>query len=210
MKRVLAVLALAAFAPAAALAQGFNTTGGYGNPVLDTHGAAYVNTVGLKPTYSYTAADITPVATATDVVTLTGVTGKVIRVSQVCVSGTATATSVLDTYVYKRLTADTGGTSTTPTFTQHDSNDAAASGVISLYTANPTVTAAPLIRAGHVVLMNVSTPLGLVNPYCMQFGVSSGERIVLRGAAQQLSIGHNGGSIPSGASIYYTIEWSED
>lgn len=207
MKRILAVLALAAFAPAAALAAAFSTTGGYGNAVIDTAGASYSDTEGLKPTYSYQSATLTPVATATDVVTLTGAATKTIRVTKVCVSGQATTAAVYDIFLIKRTTADTGGTSTTPTPAQHDSNDAVAVGTINLYTANPTLGTGIAVRSAHVVLVDADTPAWEATPVCWTFGDNADEKVALRGVAQQFAINHGGAAVPTGASLMYTIEW---
>lgn len=210
MKRILAVVA-AILIPVAAYAVPFSSTGGYGNPVLDTSGAAFVNTDGLKATYSYTATDITPVATATDVVVLGGSATKTVRVSQVCIGGTATAASTYDVYLYKRITADTGGTATNPTPAQYDSQDAAASATVYLYSANPTLGTASgsAIKAQHIVLVNGGTPGSQSVSSCWVFG-NGEERPTLRGVAQQFAINHGGGAVPAGASVYYTIEFTEE
>jgi hypothetical protein len=207
MKRILATIAVVLAAPAVAMAAAFSTTGGYGNAVIDSSGAGYSDTEGLKPTYSYQSATLTPVATATDVVTLTGSASKTIRVTKVCASGIATAASVYDIFLIKRTTADTGGTSTTPTPVQHDSNDAAASGTINLYTANPTLGTGIAVRGSHMILANASTPAWQVTPTCWQFGDSADEKVALRGVAQQFAINHGGAAVPTGASVMYTIEW---
>lgn len=212
MKRILAFSALLALFSGAALADNaFNTTGGYGNPILDARGAGYVSVDGLRATYSYVASDITPVATATDVVVITGSATKTVRISRVCFGGSATAASIYDVYMYKRTVADTGGTATNPTPTQHDSNDAAASAVVSLYTANPTVGTGTLIRGSKTFLINGATPVGGTPLTCWDFGIGV-ERPTLRGVAQQFAINHGAGAqaVPAGASVYYNVEWTEE
>lgn len=74
-----------------------------------------------RQTFSIQFADITPVATATDVITITGQTGKVIRINKLEVTGDATGVGVVDFYFYKRFTANTGGTSTSQLAVEHDS-----------------------------------------------------------------------------------------
>lgn len=211
MKRII-LSAMIALAPGATLAQGFNTTGGYGNPVLDTKGAGYVDTEGLKATYTYQISGITPVATATDVVVLTGSASKTIRVSRVCVDGVATTAAVYDVYLYKHTVADTGGTATNPTPVKHDSNDGTAGATVGLYSANATVDATKvLLRGGHIVLPDADTPsTGVSVPLCFDFGTNSTEKLTLRGIAQELAISHGGGTVPTGASMYYAITWTEE
>jgi hypothetical protein len=211
MKKIYLAAALASAMPSAALAQVYQTTGGYGSAVLDQRGAAFVNTDGLKATYSYNAIDVTPVATATDVLVITGSATKTVRISQVCAGGTATAASIYDLYLYKRTTADTGGTSTAPVPAQHDSNDPAATATIALYTANPSAlgTSGTPIRAGHFTLINATTPSAGQNFSCWIFGEGE-EKVVLRGTSQQLAINHAGGAVPAGANLYYMIEFQEE
>ena len=207
MKKILAIVAAIAVVPTIAMAAAFSTTGGYGNAVINSSGASYSDTEGLKPTYSYQSAALTPVATATDVVTLTGSASKTIRVTKVCVSGVATTAAVYDVFLIKRTTADTGGTSTTPTPAQHDSNDSAASGTINLYTANPTLGTGVAVGGAHLVLTDADTPVQHNTPTCWNFGDNADEKIALRGVAQQLAINHGGAAVPTGASMLYTVEW---
>ena len=81
-------------------------------------------------TYSAQINDITPAAAATDVITISGVAGKVIRVNRIELTGDATSNSILDFYLYKRTTLNTGGTSTYQLPAQHD----------SLYPVAPVIT----------------------------------------------------------------------
>jgi hypothetical protein len=210
LKRALATIALAAFVPAQVFAQGFSTTGGYGNAVLDTRGAAYVNVEGLSPTYSYVINDYTPTTAATDMLTICGSATKTIRVMRVQAGGDATAASIYDVYLYKRTAANTGGTATNPTPTKRDSNDAAASATLTLYSANPSALGTgTMFRGGHALLAAATTPA--VAPLWVDwtFGNIGERQIVLRGAAECLAVSNNGNSVPSGTSIYITIDWEE-
>jgi hypothetical protein len=210
LKRVLAVLALAAFAPAQVSAQGFSTTGGYGNAVLDTRGAAYVNIEGLSPTYSYVINDYAPATSATDMLTICGSATKTIRVLRVQAGGDATAASIYDVYLYKRTTANTGGTATNPTPAKRDSQDAAASATLSLYSANPSgLGTGTMFRGGHALLAAATSPS--VAPLWIDwvFGNTGERQVILRGAAECLAVSNNGNSVPSGTSIYITIDWEE-
>lgn len=210
MKRILAILALAAFAPASALAVPYSTTQGYGTPILDTSGAGYVNVEGLKNTFSYSSTDITPAATATDVVTLVGSASTTIRVKKICVEGVATAPSTYDVYMIKRTTLDTTGTATQPAIVAHDSNQPTPLGVINLYSANPGALGTGVqFRSTHLYLGQAATSPTSGPQRCWQFGDIGEESIVLRGASQSVAINHAGAAVPAGASLYYTIEWTE-
>lgn len=169
-----------------------------------------VSTNGTRATFHYVAQDITPVATATDVVVLSGSASKVIRVTKVSVVGTATAASIYDHYIVKRTTANTGGTSTTKTAAQSDSNDATQTATLSLYTANPTTGTGVTVEGNKTYLSASATPGAAALPYVYTFGTRNDKAIVLRGTTESLAINFGGQAVPSGANLYLSIEWTED
>jgi hypothetical protein len=208
MKRIIAATALLALFSGAALADSaFNTTGGYGSPVLDTRGAGYVNTEGKSPTYSYApAAAITPVATASDVVVLTGSATKTVRIVRACIEAGAGTPGSLTFALTKHSTADTGGTSTAGTASQHDSQDPAATATVALYSANPTVGTAVTIQTGVVY----ATSAGIKDWRCYSFGDVGDKKVILRGITEQFAITHLGTAIPGTTVAHYKIEWTEE
>ena len=166
---------------------------------------------GTRSTFHYVAQDVTPVATATDVVVLSGSASKVIRVTKVSIVGTATAASIYDHYVIKRTTANTGGTSTTPTAAQADSADAAQTATLRLYTANPSALGTGVsVEANKTYLSASATPGAAALPVVYTFGTRNDKAIVLRGTSESLAINFNGQAVPAGASLYLSIEWTED
>lgn len=163
-----------------------------------------------KATYSYVAADVTPVATATDVITLTGVTGKVVRVTKVTVSGVATAASIYDVYLVKRSTLNTGGAATNPTETRMDSLDPPASAILTKYTGNPTLgTSAGTIDGEKGFLPAAATPVSPISFTEWVFGVEQAKEPVIR-AGETFAINFGGAAVPAGASLYISIEWTEE
>lgn len=108
-------------------------------PFVSADGQRPVGTIGVQNTYSL-AGSVTVAATPTDVVALSNPanSGKTLSVLLATVSGTSTAVQNALASLLKRSTLNTGGTSTTPTPVPHDSLQGAASGVVNLYTANPT------------------------------------------------------------------------
>lgn len=151
MKRLLAILGfgLALWAwPAAAQVV----------PCVGVGGVNTVPQVGVScasepamPTYGATSFGLIPVAAGpTDVACIGGLTGKVIRLQSVKVTGTGTAISI-PVYINKHVSLDTpagvGSATTTaiPVPYPLDSNNAAASAVTRAWiTANPTIVdAAP-------------------------------------------------------------------
>lgn len=91
-------------------------------------------------TYSC-AANITPAAAATDVLALENPAGSGVTIYVIRAHGAIGASAQISGYVnlQKRNALDTGGTSTTPTITQHRETDAAPKGIVRAYTANPTI-----------------------------------------------------------------------
>ena len=96
------------------------------------------NSEGVKASYRIQVADVVPVATATDVITLCGSATKIVRVVRIQASADSTAASVIDFYVFKRSAVNTGGTSAAVTSVPHDSKDSAATAIVLKYSANPT------------------------------------------------------------------------
>jgi len=160
-------------------------------------------------TYAYVATDVTPVATATDVLTLTGVTGKIIRLSKVTVAGTATAASIYDCYLVKRTTLNTGGTSTNPVATKCDSIDPTASGILSLYTANPTLGTGTNFDADKLYLPAGATPASAGTHREWIFGVDGSKEPVIR-AGETWAFNFAGAAVPAGCSLYLSFEWTEE
>jgi len=170
-----------------------------------------VNTEGVRATYSYVAADYAPAAGATDVVVLTGSSSKVIRINRIQITADSTAPSVIDLYVFKRSAANTGGTSTNPYAVKHDSANTTASGVVTLYSANPSALGAGwLIRADHYALPAASSTGYPGAPWFEDFGVRNDQPIILRNANESIAISLNGQTLPAGLNLYITISWTEE
>ena len=170
-----------------------------------------VSTNGTRSTFRYVAADVSPAATATDVLVLSGSSSKVIRVTKVSINGTATAASIYDHYVIKRTAANTGGTATTKTAAQSDSTDAAQTATLSLYSANPSALGAGIALEGNkTYLAASSTPGAAALPFVYTYGNRNDKAIVLRGTAESLAINFGGQAVPAGANLYINIEWTED
>ena len=166
---------------------------------------------GTRATFHYVAQDITPVATATDVLVLSGSASKVIRVTRVALVGSATSASIYDHYVIKRTAANTGGTSTSVTAAQSDSSDAAQTATLKLYTANPSALGTGIaVDANKTYLAAGSTPNATTLPREYTYGTRNDKAIVLRGTSESLAINFGGQAVPAGASLYLTIEWTED
>jgi hypothetical protein len=164
-----------------------------------------------KSTYSAGITGLSPAASATDLLTITGSATTTVQIDHVECRGisTAAATAVIQAVI--RSTADTSGTSTAPTAVPHDSNDAAATAVVAAYTANPTLgTLVGVVRTGALTTTTAASsavsPPGLV----WDFGSPPMQEITLRGAAQQFALNANATSLTSGASLDCSITWTEE
>lgn len=170
-----------------------------------------VSNNGTRATFRYVAQDIAPVATATDVLTLTGAANKVIRITKVSVVGKATAASVYDFYLVKRTTSNTGGTKTNPTATKADSLDASQSATLALYTANPSALGTGTVfEANKIYLAAGTTPNATTLPRDFTFGNRNDKAPVLRGVSESISFNFNGQTVPAGTELYLSLEWTED
>jgi hypothetical protein len=158
------------------------------------NGVAYTYPA-VRPTYSAAIVGMTPAASATDLFTIAGVAGKVVRVTRINCTGTSTALGSSLLQIVKRSALDTGGTATNPAAIKHDSADAAASAVVAAYTANPT--------------LGTGTATGLGSPFTAEFGAINDKQVILRSAAEQLAVNANAASLATGAAVSCTVEWTE-
>lgn len=170
-----------------------------------------ISTNGFRSTYAYRVADFSPVAAATDVLVLSGAANKVIRVTKVGITGSATAAALVDLYVTKRTTANSGGTSTNPTATKYDSSDSAPSATLTLYTANASSLGTGTGLEGDIIYLPASaTPAGEPTHWERFYGINGAKCPILRSATESISINFGGATQPSGARYYLYIEWTED
>ena len=167
-------------------------------------------TVPTSPTYRAINVDVVPAATPTDVIVLVGSATKTIMITKFEITPTATANGSLDFYVYKRTTADTGGTSTATTITLNDSSNPAPTAVAKLYSANPfALGTGSLVGATRVTLASKSPNGVAIQTWAESFGTGNQQPIVLRGVNESLCINLGGQTMPTGIEIYFTLEWVE-
>ena len=159
-------------------------------------------------TYKYSSLGNTPAATPTDIFTITGSASKTIRITKIVVSGLATTAGQLNPLLVRRSAANTGGTSTAPTPLKRDTNDAAASATLALYTANPTVGTA----VGTLDSCRLFLALATATPYAcrFEFGVNNDKMLILRGTSDILAINFAGAAVPAGGIVDIDVEWVEE
>jgi hypothetical protein len=164
--------------------------------------------VNIKATYRYSSTGNTLAATPTDVLTLVGSATTTVRVKRIAVSGLCTGgDSTQNIQLIKRTAANTAGTATSGTVCKHDSSDAAATAVPTLYTANPSSLGAG-VQCGCLALnLGAAGSAGTVE---WNFANRMDKAIVLRGVAQCLAINLGGTALAAGTVLNYEMEWEED
>lgn len=176
----------------------------------DRYGAILVNMVGNSPTYRVAISDLTAfAANATDVFTLTGNATRKIEITHFSISGDATSAGVIDFYLFKRSTLNTGGTFTSPTIAQMDSADPAPTATAVLYSVNPTVGTGVAVASNHYALPAAATTGYPGLPWEEPFGTEGGKPLVLRSANESFSFSLNAQAIPAGLNLYFHVEWTE-
>lgn len=183
-----------------------------GDPVVGVTGTVSISPANTSSTYGATTSSLTPAATPTDIVTLIGSGTKVIRLLRLEISSTQTTLGVNTWYLIKRSTANTGGTSTTPTIVPFDSSNAAATATFRSYTANPTSLGTLVGTTATLKLVADPTVGGTPsqNVYVYDFtdnGTAQG--IVLRTTSEVFALNFNGAALPAGLNINVNMTWTE-
>ncbi len=174
---------------------------------IGTTGVTAVSTESSKATYSVGILGFTPVATPTDFFMIIGSATKTVRVLRIVISGWATAAISIDIALIRRSTASTGGTPTNPTIAQHDSNDSAATAVVSSFAANPSLgSTAGTMRTKKLNL----GAAGAAGEIVWDFSNRNDKAVVLRGIAQSLNLNWNGAAVPSGTLLDMYVEFTEE
>lgn len=175
-----------------------------------------ISNVITKFTYSASSVGLVPAASATDFFCIAGSANKVVKITEIRLSGTTGTAIAAPIVMVLRQSADTGGTLATsialPVASDMDSiPNPNASAVLAAYTANPTIvdSAPTYIRAGHAGLVVVTgSPTALV----WSFGSTLPnftQPLTLRGANQQSCLNLQATTVTTG-SLNITVQWTEE
>jgi hypothetical protein len=167
-----------------------------------------------KATFRYGLLAAAMVATPTDVIVIQGSATRTLRIKLIKLSGVATAQGNMPVQLVRRSTAGTLGSAVLTAITpaQHDTSDAAATGVVSrVGTANYTTlgTAAGIVGAGRLG-MPASGTGATGQSLVWDFATRQDKAVILRGTSDFLCINFNGAAIPAGGVIDVEIEIEED
>lgn len=162
----------------------------------------------FKQTYSGSAYAV-PASTPTDICTLTGSATKTIRVRRIQLSGIATAVGSFPIAIVKRSAANTGNFLAV-TEVPYDSQNAAATAVMAVYSSNPSAlgTAVGVLADPLITFNNATTGISGNTLTELRFG-QLGNSITLRGVAQTLAVNGNDATI-AGGLLSCMFEWTEE
>ena len=150
----------------------------------------------------------TTAASATDIFNFKGSSTKTVYIRKVVwKQANCTAGGAQHTYLIKRSTANSGGTSSALSAVPLDSNFASATASGVYYTANPTVGTS-LGTIAHKTLF-IGSLLMEQNTAVLFDATRGGSPIVLHGTGESISVNYNGVTDPLGTSAVVDIEWSE-
>ena len=189
------------------LTSNVSASGDYIVPITDIYGSWVVKDQQKQKATYRAAFVVAPAASATDVFQLIGSATKTVEVTKIIISGTQTTAGLVDLYVAKRSTANTGGTSSASTNVPMISTDAAATAIGAIYTANPTALGT-LVGNIYIEAIPVSATTSATNNIVeINFG-ENGKPVQLSGVAQALAINLNGVTV-TGGSLKVTVEFTE-
>lgn len=178
---------------------------------IKVDGSAAVQPITPTPpfysTYGAAIIGLVPAAATTDFFTITGSATKTIVVTKIRIGATTTLGSAKDILLVKRSTANSAGTSTTPTVVPYDSVNVAGTATIRAYTANPTL--GTLIGTIQAMKFQISAAGTANQDLELLVGNSFAQGITLRGTAQVLALNGNAVAFGGGASLDVFIEWIE-
>jgi len=182
-----------------------SATGDYNEMAVDQYGNTMMRKYATqRRTYSV-GFQVTPAATATDVVEIIGSATTNVQITKIFVGGTATQTGSAVVNLIRRSTAASAGTSTNQTIVPHEATDAVATAVIKAYTVNPTTgTLVGQIRSSRIGFGSSTAP---TTQYEFSFG-ENGKPVILAGVAQTLCINLGGVTI-TGGIMDISIEFTE-
>lgn len=165
----------------------------------------------LKASFMAAISGLTPAASATDILTITGKSGRMVTINQIQISGIATAATAIPISIVKRSTANTGGTSSPVAAVPVDSGtNTQAFASVAAYTANPSGlgTAVGSVNAARMILSTPSASVGTA-PVVVNFERLYMRAPTLRDSTESLCINY-GGATASGNSIDISISWTEE
>lgn len=167
---------------------------------------------GYKATYAASWAAFAPVATPTNIFSITGSATKTIRILRIGISATQTTAGIINIQLNKLSSALTGGTPVAPTgIVPFDSNSPAATATPRTYTANTTGGGAVVgfIKNVKFLVPVVAATGAAQNEYVFNFTNNFSQDVVVRGTSEVVSLTLLGVTL-TGGSVSTWVEWTEE
>ncbi len=171
-----------------------------------------------QATYSAVSVGLVPPASATDIFCIAGSASKSISIRRITISGTAGTLVTAPFTLVRRASLDTGGTAATgaalPVASSHLSTNAAATAVLTAYTAVPTIVdTSPLYFKSDTLSLNTTSALVAGPRLVWEAGTpvdaySQGFDIPAGGTTQQYCVNLNTISVSSGV-LNISVTWVE-
>jgi len=162
-----------------------------------------------RTSYSASVVGLSPAASATDIFTITGAAGKIVRVTRMGISGERMNAGPQLIQLLKRSTANSGGTSAVTTEVPHFSTSPAASAVVRSYTANPTTgSLIGILRSALILLPKASQNDG--DSFLeYEFSTGASRSPSLLSTSEVVAINLNGQTV-AGGNLNLWVEWTEE
>lgn len=174
-------------------------------------GQMSVNTGGLLATYRAAKRALALAATPTLVMELVGAASTILRVRRITVSGAAaTASQIIPVDIIKYSAVSTVGTKSTITAVPDDSAFAAAGGVCSAFTVNPTVGTPVGTIGNKPVSFGLVTAAVIGDQAVWDFTTRNDSGLIIRGIAESVGIHLAGVTLTNATTLNFEIEWSEE
>ncbi len=192
-----------------ALTVSASATGDYNERASTKYGSQFVKQEERqKLTYSYSC-ELTPAASGTDFLEILPSSSKAIHVQQIEIYAFATAATFQQVNLLRRSTLNSGGTRTAVTAIKHEQADAAATGSVNYYTANPTTgTLVGKIKAIPLYFAPVAGT-AKIDAVVLQFG-DRHKPLILPPNSTESFVLNLRSSTPSGAIIVVNITLTEE
>jgi hypothetical protein len=174
------------------------------------YGAMYVSSDGPKPTYRAGAVGQTLYSTAAAVLLeIQGSATQTLRVKRIELWAQAPSANYTELQLL-RCTGLSGGSATAANNGLHDTNDAAATGVVNYYTAAAASGAGHLvIGAKSLTCVKPATTAGIGPSAVWEFARNQDKALVLRGTGDVIEVYNTITGL--GAGTYgFEVEWEED
>lgn len=175
------------------------------------YGAAYVSSDGPKPTYRAGAVGQTLYSTASAVLLeIQGSATATLRVKRIELWAQAPSANYTELQMLRCTGLSGSGTPTAANNGLHDTNDAAASGVVNFYTAAATSGAGHLvIGAKPMTCVKPASTAGIGPSAIWDFSRNQDKAMVLRGTGDVVEIYNTITGLGSG-TFGFEVEWEED